>query len=1775
MIWFSFSLLGTLLAVATAFDHTVVVPKALRVDAQEKIIVNLHGYTRATISGYLQELPGLQTFFSRSPQRVLTQAECEDPIEMTFTVTGDPQGADGIASFGLTQKVRLTIQVTASNSDFTENIDVLVSKHSGYIYVITDRPIYKPNDTVRISAFLLNQNMGHQTGVDAEITIQTPDGIGLVRESFVGLQSNRLNHEFPINENPIYGTWSIEVKFSSDGYTTSSTTSFKIDKYVLPTFDVSLQLAQSHILTSDPRITGSIYANYSYGEPVNGNVYLSATLQKVPGGPAIKFHQIPPRITRTALFRNGVKPFDISIAKLVGILQPGETLAQMSDQGAVVSIFATVNGEADGVMESAVISNIPILRTPYRIDKSRALKYHTPGISYLLQVDVQDVVTHQNMANIPVRIEITGPNGQRVIRNSIANQNGQVNYPHNFDTTGTQFIKVTTAKPNLGAANQATVNITVEPYNSPTQRFLTVTPNPHTVDVGREVHITLAFNQPTPAEIRFYVVSRGSVVLVGRIRPPANSHNIVQIIQVTQAMVPSMRVIAYFLHGAEVVSNSAFVDVVNRCETELTVTTNRDTVKPGAPITYTIEGAPNADVLLYGVDRAAYFLYNGSRLTRNSMFSDMAAYDQGCVSNGGSDGPNVFFGAGLTLTTPTHKPGALDTLDCTAAAPSRKKRQIQVEQELSIEAKLHKCGEDGKKKSTSEYDTCEMRRDRASYTFDDAIPGCSERFYAECIVLARLNSGTRRQKVQGRSIGVNGAVERSVASAVRKDFAESLIFRSLNIGAGGRRQITAKARDSITTYEIDAMASADTPDGFCIAPTTNVKVFKNVFVQVYTPYSLKKREQALIKLSVFNYGDTLVSVNIMMRAHPVLCTHFRTDGSYDLVQMISVGSNSAGSASFAVLPLRIPAGDIPKATVEVYITDNRNRTYDSVKKEILIEDEGELKDIYETFPIDLTNSRVQQTQINFTFPEQFVLGTRKCMLYAYMDFMGPAIEVDPVTQEANNVNSLIRQPYGCGEQTMIYAGPTVFALQYLVTTGTITANSPEYNSAVNKIEAAFQREMTYRTTHTNPRVWSVFTSYLPSTWLNAFVDKVFYHGRQYDTDMNVGPICNSLNFLIGEQMAEGHFRERRPPLHREMHGAVKGAMTLTAYVAISMGEIDSICLPDLNQRVIASRVSAMNYLEQHKNSATFQRPYPLSLLAYAAALHNPQSQLAREMNARLMAMKQTSGNGAYVFWRAKTLAEISGTNAHAYWYRTRPLALDIETTSYALLAQVAMSRVKDPLVQADLDLGRKISLWLISQRNSNGGFRSTQDTVIGLQALSTYLSWISTVEPGIADPRIDFEMEGAAGSAWAPPNAYTNHIDNTNQRLKKQMAVPKNVIEGTIVDVTSRGTGQGILSYRCTYRTVVEEESCHYNLSTTVRVMNPGAQGPKRIKITITVSKPLGPQSEASILDVGFMSGYNAVEQTLEDLSIDVVADGVVDRYEVTNHNVLFYLNRITSQSLIISFEMREMVRVRKPQPGKINIYEYYEPVVHCGQFYSLPDTAPDLQTSNCETGANNDDNLCRCAEGGCPTCRTRNDTLLKTSCVGVEVGAACGTCTQNRCYNHREKGCAAKYVYKVRIIGVVEDSVFVNFDAVIEDVYRSGSDNVRNGTVRTFVIRNDCHASCRDTDEDSRLLRNNRPAKDTRLFREGMVLLITGSLIERRQDRNGLPQTVYQVDEQTTAERMVTDSACARAKRVLVTCVGNLPPKKQRKCSKNRELNAVCENMKRLKESLNDIGCD
>ena len=53
------------------------------------------------------------------------------------------------------------------------------------------------------------------------------------------------------------------------------------------------------------------------------------------------------------------------------------------------------------------------------------------------------------------------------------------------------------------------------------------------------------------------------------------------------------------------------------------------------------------------------------------------------------------------------------------------------------------------------------------------------------------------------------------------------------------------------------------------------------------------------------------------------------------------------------------------------------------------------------------------------------------------------------------------------------------------------------------------------------------------------------------------------------------------------------------------------------------------------------------------------------------------------------------------------------------------------------------------------------------------------------------------------------------------------------------GSGDGVLSYRCIYRTLVEEESCHFTIVPDITITNQreyeDGEAPMKIKLTVSI----------------------------------------------------------------------------------------------------------------------------------------------------------------------------------------------------------------------------------------------------------------------------------------------------------------------------------------------------
>uniref|UniRef100_A0A672YEJ6 Alpha-2-macroglobulin-like n=1 Tax=Sphaeramia orbicularis TaxID=375764 RepID=A0A672YEJ6_9TELE len=261
--------------------------------------------------------------------------------------------------------------------------------------------------------------------------------------------------------------------------------------------------------------------------------------------------------------------------------------------------------------------------------------------------------------------------------------------------------------------------------------------------------------------------------------------------------------------------------------------------------------------------------------------------------------------------------------------------------------------------------------------------------------------------------------------------------------------------------------------------------------------------------------------------------------------------------------------------------------------------------------------------------------------------------------------------------------------------------------------------------------------------------------------------------------------------------------------------------------------------------------YTTALMAYVFTLAGDM-----DTRAQLLDHLDKAGQGGFLHW-AQTSEDSS-------------LSLSVEISSYVLLAKLSASPTDE-----DLGYSARIVRWLTQQQNHYGGFSSTQDTVVALQALALYSTLV-------------FSPDGSSSVTVQSPSGQMVFDVNQNNRLLYQ--------EGALQDATGK-YGVEVTGTACASVQV----SVHYNIpppkaaSTLSVEVEPQANcdvSTQRPKLTLTTKSLYSGEHNVTnmvILDFKILSGFVPDPESLKALRGAVL----VDRVEHNNDHVLVYLQEV------------------------------------------------------------------------------------------------------------------------------------------------------------------------------------------------------------------------------------------------------------------------------------------
>ena len=154
-----------------------------------------------------------------------------------------------------------------------ESLEAAVTLREMPVLLIeTDKPIYKPGQTIHGRALVLGNDL--RPAGDAAVDIEITDGKGVkvfrqeLTTNAFGVAPFALDLATELN----FGTW----KITAESGTASGMTDLRVEKYVLPRFNVDVLTDKDYFLVDEP-VVGSVTSFYFFGKPVDGSVAIRAS----------------------------------------------------------------------------------------------------------------------------------------------------------------------------------------------------------------------------------------------------------------------------------------------------------------------------------------------------------------------------------------------------------------------------------------------------------------------------------------------------------------------------------------------------------------------------------------------------------------------------------------------------------------------------------------------------------------------------------------------------------------------------------------------------------------------------------------------------------------------------------------------------------------------------------------------------------------------------------------------------------------------------------------------------------------------------------------------------------------------------------------------------------------------------------------------------------------------------------------------------------------------------------------------------------------------------------------------------------------------------------------------------------------------------------------------------------------------------------------------------------------------------------------------------------
>lgn len=707
------------------------------------------------------------------------------------------------------------------------------------------------------------------------------------------------------------------------------------------------------------------------------------------------------------------------------------------------------------------------------------------------------------------------------------------------------------------------------------------------------------------------------------------------------------------------------------------------------------------------------------------------------------------------------------------------------------------------------------------------------------------------------------------AVELRDYFPETWLFDMINLDAEGNGKIEMNAPHTITEWVAEVICM-DGTSGLGISNKSSVLVTQDFFADIYLPYSVKRGEIFPVNVSVFNTVERQLPMKLTIQE------------SEDFKAETSTSDVCLDAKDSSIKTFNIEAKELNEVniTVQALITAQEDGACgvageaegfsDNLVKPILVKPEGfPVEKVQSVF--ECKNNADEKTQVQLeelVLPEDLVEGSERAWFMITGDIMAPALA---------NLDSLVQLPTGCGEQNMIGMAPNVYLMEYMQGSGKL---DPKLEvRAKQNMKTGFEREQEFRHEDGSYSVWGPKDGAVGSIWLTSFVTKVFSQASKF-VDLDQQNIGVTLRWIMSKQNEDGSFAKSGYVIHQELAGSDQ---SLTSSIFITILEAYKNKVDQIHKMDVESLEKTLVYLQS--NLTAESDIYSKSLATYAFTLFN-------EVRDQIKT-KAEEAPQAVEFLNQLIEAANTSIPGQLYWSTEEDnKALAVEMTAYNILSLTMQGKLPEAL---------KAVRWLATQRNSQGGFVSTQDTIVALQALAHYSLKVKSEETNLNLALKENEV--SHDLALTP--------DNLLLLQKQKLATLPTQISADI-------TGKGCFMIQTVLRYNVKESPEKNSFTLSAKI-----EDAKNLNICASYTGTKE-KTNMAVIEIELLSGFSAYESSIEALINEVEAP--VKRYEYDGEkgHIVLYFDEIPKTETCWKIELKQVTKIEELKAALVKIYDYY-----------------------------------------------------------------------------------------------------------------------------------------------------------------------------------------------------------------------------------------------------------